>query len=131
MITKINDCKIKHQPNIVLAYFVKACVIELFIYLFIATRVDHMSSTQIFFLEKQPGNASSAEANEASFDLPRFQPLWWPENQSLSFFKLKNSIIFNPFPKHYRNRDKPIYDLKKPPQKTKINLSSDLFFHEF
>jgi hypothetical protein len=116
MITKINDCKIKHQPNIVLAYFVKARVIDLLIYLFIATRLDHMSSTQIFFLEKQPGNASSAEANEASFDLPRFQPLWWPENQNLSFLKLKNSIVFNPCSKHYRNRDKPIYDLKNRPK---------------
>jgi len=50
-----------------------------------------------------------------NFKKPVFQPV----------FLLKAPI------KHYRNRDKPIHDLKKskkPPKKTKINPSLDLFF---
>ena len=35
-----------------------------------------MLSAPIFFEKKQPDNASSVEANEASSDLPRFRPLW-------------------------------------------------------
>jgi hypothetical protein len=85
-------------------------------YLFIATGADDMSSAPIFFEKKQPDNASSVEANEVSSDLPRFRLLWWPENQSLSFFNRKTRFqpIFDP--KHCRNRDKPIYDLKNRPK---------------
>jgi hypothetical protein len=53
MITKINDCKIKHQPNIVLTYFVKALiymVIELLIYLL---QLGRMTCRLLqFFLKK-------------------------------------------------------------------------------
>jgi hypothetical protein len=72
------------------------------------------------FWKKKSGNTS--------FNLPR---LWCPENQDLSFFTPK--LVFQPNfnPKHLRNRDKSIFDLKKPSQKPKSTQAQIFFFMNF
>ena len=77
-------------------------------------------SAQKFFEKKKSGNTSS--------NLPR---LWCPENQDLSFFTPK--LVFQPNfnPKYLKNRDKSIYDLKKPSQKPKSTQAQIFFFMNF
>jgi hypothetical protein len=63
---------------------------------------------------------SLAKANNVSLVLPRFQPLWWLENQDLCSFDLKTCFATRFDLKHFRNHDKLINGLKKtktPPQK--------------
>jgi hypothetical protein len=65
-------------------------------------------------------DASLARANNVSLVLPRFQPLWWLENQGLCSFDLKTCFATRFDLKHSRNHDKLINGLKKtktPPKK--------------
>jgi len=46
---------------------------------------------------KKTNDVSPAEANDTSLVLPRFRPLWWPENQGPSSFEIRTfSTCFSP-----------------------------------
>ena len=128
MITKIDDCKIEHQSNIVLAYFVKARVIELFILFFFCNWGGwHVVRPNCFLNKNNQIMRRLLRQTKRRLICPDSDH-WWPENQSLSFFLPKNSF-FNP--KYCRNRNKPIYDLKKPFQKSKSMWTHICFFMKF